>query len=240
MKPSLLVAKAEVVLGVLLAVRHRTVRLVLLLALVAITLAALSEARGSGDMERTVLVAGAMVAAVAASRPYAPGAALFSARCAAGRWWLAPVGRLTGVWLVALAVILLGTVLLSDGPGASAALRLAFAAALYAAALGAATLGVTPFVGATGAGSIGIMAAWFGPFPPSAVALLFDDLPYVQRPLVLLWNVLPLDWRASRWLRAGTGEDVLLLLAWVVGGILLAAWGAAQYYRRERPPAPLV
>ncbi|NIN09930.1 MAG: hypothetical protein GTN62_00805 [Gemmatimonadales bacterium] len=232
-----LAAKAEVVLGMLLTVRHRAVRLAGLLCVVVIGLGVFDE--GEPELARqyqTVLLVGGSLAAVGGSRLFAPGAALAALRRSAGPWWLAPVGRLVGVLLVVWPLVGIGTGALA-GPSADwqTATRLGLIAGLHAAAVAALTLALAPALGATAAGTLGLSAAWLGGIPPSGVLELFGGWSYVQRPAVLLWNVLPLNWRAARWFRAGTVEDLLVLGGWVVLGVMLAAWSAGCVYRGERP-----
>lgn len=212
--------KAEVVLAVLLAVRHRTVGLAGLLAVVTVLAA-------HGQAGTTLVVAGSL-AAVAASRILARGPALTAARWSAAPAWFAPVGRLVGIWVLVLPVIVAVSVAFPASDGGPSGLRLGMVAGVYTAAVAAVTAGLTPFAGATAAGAAGLLAVWLGAIPPAGMAAMLRDLPFLQRPTVLLWNVLPLDWRAARWLRAETAGDAALLVAWIVGGVLLAAFGVMR------------
>ncbi len=231
-------AKAEIVVGVLLVIRHRTVRLAALLAFVAIGMGVL----GSGDPDQTnhhqiVFVVAGSLAAVAGSRVLSPGAALAAARRAAGPWWLAPSGRLTGAALAVSPVIAIAAIsLAAPVTGAAAAAKLSAIAGCYAVALGALTLALAPLTGATAAGTLGLLAAWLGAIPPSGIQALLAEWPYVQRPAMILWNALPLDWRATRWFRVGGLEDPAIFAIWIVVGIVVAAWAAARVYRGERLP----
>lgn len=231
--PTALAVKAEVVFGVLLVVRHRAVRLgaTLVLAVIGLAVAAGGPAAGS------VFIVGGSLAAVAASRPLAPGPALAAAHRAAGPWWLAPVGRLTAVLLVIAPFLLMALVLVAaPRAGWPAALTLGLVAIVYAAGLGALTLGLAPLMGASGAATAGLLAAWFGGLGPSAVAAALRGWPVLARPLVVLWNLLPLEWRALRWLEQGRIGDGLLLLGWIAGGLLLAAWAAGAAFRGTHGP----
>jgi hypothetical protein len=174
------------------------------------------------------LICGSLMA-VAAARLLAPGAALASARRVAASWWLAPGGRLLGVLILLAPFIWLGTMIASaPGGDAAGALRLAGAALLYAAALGALVLAMAPLVGATAAGSLGLAAAWLGGVGPSEMHVLLAGWSYAQRPLVLLWNTLPLAWRAERWYREGAANDLLALAVWVPLAFALAAWAVGR------------
>jgi hypothetical protein len=224
-----LALKAEAVLGVLLAVRHRTVRLAGFLALVVVPLSAMTGGSAS-SRQQLVLIIGGSLAAVAASRLLAPGAAVTAARRAASAWWIAPVGRLAGVWLLIVPIIGLTAAILADGPVQAA--RVVVAASLFSAAVGAVTLALAPLLGASGSGALGLLAVWFGTIPPSGMLQMLSGWPYVQRPVVLLWNVLPLDWRALRWMRVGGVEDPFVFVTSIAAGLALAAWAVAG------PPAP--
>ncbi len=230
--------RGEVVLGMLLVTRHRAVRLAGVLAVVVVGLALLAGDDGGAVARRqAVFAAGGSLAAVAASRLLAPGAALAAGRQTGGPWWRAPVGRLTGAWLVvappvaAAAVLLVGSV-----AGSWAAGRTAAVAALHVGAVGALVLAVAPLAGASAAAAVGLAVAWLGGVPPSVMGAALDAWPYLRRPVVLAWNTLPLDWRAGRWLRASTVEDLAVLAGWIALGCIVAAWAAARAYRRPDPP----
>jgi hypothetical protein len=76
------------------------------------------------------------------------------------------------------------------------------------------------------------MLALFGTIPPSGMMALTDPVPVLGPVSVVSWNVLPLAWRASRWVHAGTLADGLVLGSWVVLGCLLAAWAGVDRGRR--------
>lgn len=227
--------KAEVVLGLLLAVRHRSVRLVLGFGVLIVALTASRGAGGGGGAEAAVLLVGGAVAVVAASRALARGAALEAARRSGGVWWLAPLGRLGGVLLIGIPTVLGAAVVLA--PGARAAGHTVAAGVLYAAAVAAPVMALAPLVGASGAAACGFLAVVMGSVPPSAVAASLAGWPAVAAPVVTLWNVLPLEWRAARWLRAGGVHDPVVLAVWMVAGVLLAAWCVARAYRDDTAPS---
>lgn len=221
----LLAVKGEAVLGALLAVRHRAVRMTAILSLLILVLALV---QGGAASTHTLFGVGGCLAAVAGSRLLAPGAALTAARRAAGPWWLAPAGRLAGVLLLLAPVLAVGAAALTaSGGGETPFLPLGIAALLHAAALGALTLALAPAFGASAAGMLGLVGALLGGLRPSEVLELFVGWPYAQRVAVTAWNLLPLSWRAARWLRDGTLQDPAVLGAWVVAGVALAAWAAA-------------
>jgi hypothetical protein len=214
----------------LLVIRHRTMRLTAALAVMGITLAMVGNAaQRPGLAQQTVLLVGGSLGAVAGSRLLAPGAALVAAWRSASPSWLPSIGRLVGAaLLIAPAVGLASAVLVGPVTDWRAALQLAFVGWTYATAIAAVTLAASPFLGASVSGALGLLAVWFGGIPPSAMAELFGDWIYLQRPVVLLWNGLPLGWRANRWLHQAVLGDALLLGTWIVVGIVLGAWGAVR------------
>jgi hypothetical protein len=208
----------------LLVARHRAVRLAGMLALLIMMLAVV---QGGGASPHALFLVGGCLAAVAGSRLMAPGAAVAAARRTAGPWWIAPAGRLAGVVLLLAPVLAVGAAALAaSGSERTPFVALAFAAVLQAAALGALTLALAPAFSASVAGTVGLLAALLGGLRPSEVLALFAGWPYAQRVAVTTWNLLPLGWRAARWLRDGVGLDLLVLAGWVVAGVVLAAWAA--------------
>ena len=199
----LLAAKAEIVLGALLVIRHRTPRLTALLVLAVVASGFLTRGGPGGPAHSrwvVFVVAGSLVA-VSASRLLAPGAALAAGYRVAASWWLVPSARLVGALFVTFPLVAGAALVLGQPVGAEfSAGDLISVTGLYAATLAALVLALTPAVGASAAAAIGFMAAWFGMLPPSAVSNAFERWPIVQRALVLAWNSLPLGWRAMRWL----------------------------------------
>ncbi|MGD2136508.1 MAG: hypothetical protein PVF27_10120 [Gemmatimonadales bacterium] len=233
MTPAAIAVKAEAVFGVFVTLRHRTVKLVLLLAAAVALLATVSG--GEASDPTTVLVIAASLGAVAGPRVLAPGSALDAARRAAGPWWLHPAGRLVGVAVLVVPVSFgAGALLGGDGGEWPTWSRLGVAAAGAALALGSVTMALAPLLGATAAGTVGLVLAWFGGVPPSGMAAVFGGWPWLARPVTLAWNALPLGWRAARWLQRGGAGDPLLLGCWIALGVALAAWAAGRWYRRDR------
>ncbi len=217
-------------LGLRLASRSRAAQLAALLAVMLIGMAVAGGVRhdlaGAG---RLSFVAGGSVAAVAASRVLAVGAALRAARRAAASGWMHAVGRSTGIALmVGLAVA--GMALSSAGSATDwmPAVRLALVGWIYVAAIGAVSLMLGPMVGASAAASLTLVLVWLGGVPPSAMYRLLDAWPLVQRPVVWLWNILPLGWRAHRLHVDGEAQDAVLLAGWIVIGVVVAAWAAVR------------
>jgi hypothetical protein len=98
-------------------------------------------------------------------------------------------------------------------------------------------LALSPIIGASAAASLGFLGAFFGGLPPSTVAGIVAPWSALQNVTVLLWNVLPLPWRAARWLTGNTGDGAVLL-AWVVFGVGAAALMSARQQRGGgSPPA---
>lgn len=229
--------KAEVVLAVQLVSRHRATRLAVLLVLMLIAAVAAGDGSGVAGRIRVVLVAAGTLGAVAGSRLLAPGGALAAARMSAGDWWLAPAGRLLGAVCIVAPVCFVGVVaLLAPHAPLITHLGVGAVATVYAAGVTAVTAALAPAWGASAAAALGFFGAWLGPVPPSDVYALFAPVPLLQHPLVLGWNVLPLPWRAARWIENGTAGDGLLLIGWIALGILAAAWSTSRFHRAEREP----
>ncbi len=234
---TLLRFKAEIVLGVQLVSRHRAVRLaatLLLLMTVAIASSVPAGGRVGGTHALILLMAG-MLSAVAGSRLLAPGGALTALRMAAARWWMAPLGRTIGAGVVVYPLVLVPVVVLI-APHASAPLMLKAIATvtLYTVCTITCVAALTPGTGASAAAAIGFFAAWIGQTPPSGIQALTASVPAFQGPLVLLWNVLPLPWRANQWFVQGRAEDAGVLLFWTTVALLAQAWSAERFYRVDR------
>ena len=228
-----LAAKAEVVFGAQLVMRHRSPRLAVLLCLLVIGMAV---ARGRADTvaglaETALLVAGTL-GAVGGSRLLAPGAALAAARRVAAGWWVVSTGRLIGALLVTLPIV--AVAVLAVGAEASPG-KVGLVAMIYAAAVVAAVIAGTPLVGASAAAGLGLVGTWLGGIGPSGVSVMFESWPAVRGPVVLLWNVLPLEWRAARWLGEPNATDCIVLLSWIVLGLILSVWTTAVRFRSEAP-----
>lgn len=226
--------KADIVLGAQLVSRHRAPRLAALLVLALLVAAAGDRpAPASARVPLACVVVG-ILATVGASRLLAPGGALAAARAAAGRWWIAPAGRLLGALAVIMPLGLAGAALLAlPGAAAGAMPRLSAMLLLYGAASAAVTAACAPLMGSSVAATLGLLTAWAGVVPPSGLLALLSGWPIVARPLVSLWNVLPLPWRVVRWFERGGPEDPALLGAWLVVAFLAAAWSVNRFYRLE-------
>ena len=222
--------RAECVLGLQLVLRSRAVQLVVLLAAV---LTGVGVFGGVGQSlaaaGRLTFVACGSLMAVAGSQLLATGPALAAVRRAAAPGWVHSVGRMAGVALL-LWPIVVGTASVLIGPvgGWAQVGRLAAVGWVYAGAVGALALSLGPLVGASGAASLGLLLVWLGGIPPSSMYVLLEAWPHVQRPIVWLWNVLPLGWRADRLHVEGLAVDAILLAGWVALGVVVAAWGAVR------------
>ena len=224
-----LAAKAEMVLGMLLTARHRSVRLAatLSVAIVALGVSGGAARNPEASVYLTLIVAGSL-AAVAGSRLMAPGAALSAARYAARQWWLPPAGRLVGTAVLLVPIVAVcAAVLLGPHADWKAVTRLGVIAWAYATATTALVQAASPFLGASPAGAAVLLLVWTGGVPPSVWQELLQGWPLLQRPLVIGWNVLPTAWRAHRGWAGGYASDVAVLAGWVVIGTLVAAWGAS-------------
>jgi hypothetical protein len=221
-----LTLRAEIVLGGLLVARHRTFRLAVALVLVLVVVA--GSARGDAANTPTVLVTAGTLGAIAGARLLAPGAALASVLRTGAGWWVAPVGRLTGSALLLVPVVGAGVLALvwpAEGWGMAA--RCGVLAWGYGITWAACTLALSPILGAGPTGALGILAVWLGGIPPSAMHSLLGGSAYLQRPTVLLWNALPLGWRAERAL-AGSITDCAVLGAWLLLGGVMAGWAGGR------------
>lgn len=240
MVPLALAVKAEVVMGAHLVLRHRAPRLATLLALLVVVLAVLrdvGDTSGTGQAG-TVFVIGGTLAAVGASRLLAPGAALAGARRVAALWWLVPTGRLIGALLVIAPIAGIAALTLGPHESGPGTIRLALIGTVYTAAMASVILACAPALGASAAAAVGLSAAWIGGLPPSAILNALDRWPLAQRPLGILWNLLPLNWRAVRWLQDGLLADGFVLLSWIALGILAAAWITTASAHRSNGLSP--
>jgi hypothetical protein len=214
---------ADSLLGVMLVARHRAFVLGLLLA--GALLAVAATAGDPGVVRRTLFVVVGTLGALAGTQLTGPAAAHFALRRSAAPWWIPPVGRLLGGLTVTCPVVAIGlVVLLRAGLQPAALVQSALLALLYLGAWMAVVAGAAPLIGEAAAGTLSVLLVWVGGITPSGVQQLLAGAPYLQRPAVLAWNVLPLGWRAER-ATAGGATDPLLLGAWVVVGLLVAAWG---------------
>lgn len=221
---------AEFALGWRAVVRQRAWRLAVLLALLGVAAAGARGALTNG----LVLMAAGMLGAVAGPPLLARGPMLSLQRRCAAAWWITPLGRALGaVAAVAPAIACALAVLLLGRTGADVVVAGA-SALVFACACIACGMALGTAVGESAAGAIGFMAVWIGSLPPSAMHELLGGVPYLQRPVVILWNTLPLAWRA-RAVLAGSLPSHLLLLAWTALAVVLAAWVAGYVFRDAEP-----
>jgi hypothetical protein len=223
----LLALKSEIVLAVQLTTRHRAPRLAVVLAatLVAMLLVQDQSSVSLDALRRTLVLIGSALAVVSASRLFAQGGALSSVRRTASPWLLAPIGRLIGLLLLAaVGVVAASSIVLGARWGIPGALRCASMVLVYCAAIAAAAMALTPLAGASAAAAFGLIGALFGAVRPSDVAGLLEGWPLLRGPAVLAWNVLPLPWRAERWLATGGWADPFVLLFWVAFGVVATAY----------------
>jgi hypothetical protein len=243
MTATVLATKAEVVLASQLVLRHRTPRLAGFLVLV---LTALWFVRSKEDAtlppdSRTVLLIAGTLAAAAGSRLAAPGGALACAYRVAGPWWMVPVGRTIGSMLVTLPLVFVGVLVLGAPISALSGLcGLAIVTLVYTAVTTSCVLGCTPMLGSSAAATLGLAGTWFGAIPPSAVHVALAKWSVVQGPVVLLWNLLPLNWRAARLIARPGYSDSVVLLGWLLLGVGGAAWAIGAAHRAHRPPAEIL
>ena len=240
--PVLLALKSDVVLATQLVARQRALRLAVLLALMIVAISLLERGgseRSSAD-PTIVLLVGGILGAVAGARPLAPGAPLASAYWAAAPWWLVPVARLTGILLVILPVGAVGVVALSGGTDGRQIARVWVVTVVYSASVTSVMLMLTPALGSSAASAIGFLTAWMGTVPPSVIDSLLGRWPSVNSLAVTLWNSLPLNWRAARWVTDGNWSDLMILIGWLWAGIAGSAWLISARYRSNKPQARVV
>lgn len=214
--------KAEALLGLHLVTRHRAPRLAAVLGLALVAAAAVSRSGDTGG--RSVLLIGSTLAAVGASRLLAQGPALAAARMVAARWWVVPIGRMAGALCAVVPVALGIAALILGSRGEGGLWRIGWVTAGYAAALIACTMAAAPTLGASPAATLAFLAVWLGCVPPPVVSAVLGPWPLLQRCAVWAWSLLPLPWRALRWLGGGPAADPLLLMAWTAAGVMLAGW----------------
>ncbi len=234
MKGLLLAAKAEVVMGVHLVMRHRTPRLAGLLVLVVVLSAVLRDPAGSVRGPSNLLFVCGTLAAVAGSRLLAPGAALAAAYRVAAPWPLVPAARLVGALLVVMPVVAVTT--MAVGPslgGGEVSGTVVVSAGVYTGAIASVVLAATPVTGSSVAAACGLLMAWLGGLRPSAIHFALESVPFVERPMVYLWNALPLNWRAARWIEDGATGDGFVLVAWLLLGVCAAGWIMPSVYRLQ-------
>ncbi len=243
MAAMILATKAEAVLASQLVLRHRTPRLTGFLVLVVAALWFVRSREGAAVLPdaRTVLLIAGTLGAVAASRLVAPGGALTCAYRVAGQWWMVPVGRTIGSLLVTLPLVGVAVLVLgAPASSLSGLCTLAMAALAYTAVTTSCVLACTPLLGSSIAATLGLVATWLGSLPPSAVHVALAKWPVVQGPVVLLWNLLPLNWRAARLFAQPGYSDSMVLLIWLLLGVGSAAWAIGAAHRAHRPPAEIL
>jgi hypothetical protein len=220
----LLGAKAEMVIGVLLVMRNRTFRLACVLSLTMVILALMQDLLGipRANQSATVFLIAGSLAAIAGSRLLAPGGALAASRQVAAQWWLVPLGRLTGGLLVVLPIA--ATTVFSLGTGEAGPFRMSITTTVFSAAIASAALALAPTTSASAAVVFGFVAVWMSVVRPAGVNLMFEDWPSLQRALVLMWRLLPLQWRATHSLDSFIWVDALVLTGWIVLGVVFAGW----------------
>ncbi len=161
--------KAEVVLAILLVVRHRAPRLAVVLVLSLVLLVAQRNGHGAASqvsMGHIVVLIGATLATIGGSRLFAPGGPLCAARRVGARWWLPPLGRLVGLLCLIVPTVFAVSAVLVSPQGLGRASWTAVVASTYAACLGALTLAVTPAWGPPPRAALASWELGSGAFPP--------------------------------------------------------------------------
>lgn len=208
--------KAEAVIAMLLAVRHRTVALVGTLTAVVVAVVYWQDA--GDDLARAVVsMMLGVLTAVAASRAFAGGGARESAWSAPGTRMVVAFGRWFGCMTILVPVAALASAIVGQDAG-SAQFGVALVRLLVQlAGLTGFSMLAASFIGASGGAGLGMGLALWGGLPPEAYATLFGE-GLIADVTVHVWRSLPLQWRA-----AGTPRDLESLAVsavWV--GLLMA------------------
>ncbi len=211
--------KAESSFAVLAIIRHRSARLV---SILGATILGLTAWQGSASSEAARQLTGLAVlstlSVVWSSRLLAPGGALEAARTAGARWWIAPVGRMLGLTSLLVPVVLVVSLVLQmDG----VVFGFLTASLVLAVTLGSFTMALTPFVGSSGAASVGFLLTLLGGVTPDTIGLILSQGP-IEVLATGLWGVLPLQWRAELWLQ-GSGNFLFVSVLWFATSIGFAA-----------------
>jgi hypothetical protein len=221
--------KAEVGFAAIAVLRHRSARLVSLLAVVTLGLMVWQDAGTDvvPDRHEAGWVLMSVIAVVWFPRVLAPGGALEAARIVGARWWIAPAGRAFGVvCLMVPVVIILGYTAGSAAWSSSELVRFFVGGLSLAGTLGLLCMAVTPFIGSSASASIGFLLAMAGGVTPEAFELVLTG--WARTFVTFVWHVLPLQWRAEDWL--GGGDRVFLAVSgtWnalsVVIGAVAVGW----------------
>ncbi|MBI4419762.1 MAG: hypothetical protein HY560_02980 [Gemmatimonadetes bacterium] len=234
-----LALKSEIMFGLQLVTRHRAPRLAGLLA-ASVTVLLLTGGASEAALparQRALLWLAGILAGVAGSRLLSHGGPLAAARRVASPWLLVPAGRLLG--FVTVAGPLFGAtsgILIGSRWGIGPAGLTAVAMIVQAAATAALVMALSPAIGASGAAGLGLVAAFFGGLAPSSIAAALATWPVARGPAVMLWNTLPLPWRALRWLAEGTGSDPAFLALWVLAGLAASAWTIERFAEHGSAP----
>lgn len=213
--------KAEMVLACYLVVRHRAPQIAAVVAFSIGFLIAVARPAGGAVACRLLLLAVGVFAAVAASRPLAGGAALATARRAVTAPWIVVAGRFAGVSLLmaCVAVVVAAGVMLQVG--AAAGIRALVAGLHFGLATVAVGLCLAPRTGASVAAALSVAVA---------CSALATGIPFgmlqggpIGTASLAVWHVLPLPWRGAAWFDAGGVRHLGVLIAWVAGGLWIAA-----------------
>lgn len=222
--------KAEVRFAILSVVRHRSARLVALLA--AATLGLMAWQGGGFDIAPDRYKTGwailSVVAVVWYSRILAPGGALEAARAVGTRWWVVPAGRALGVFVLLVPVTFVAAATVGPhGANFPEIIRFVVGGLTLAVTLGFLSMALTPFIGSSGAASVGFLLALMGGIPPGTFDIAFSE-SWLQWVLTFIWTALPLQWRAELWLD-GQGNFFAVSAVWL--GLSLGAGAIAIEWR---------
>jgi hypothetical protein len=153
--------KAETILALRLASRHRAPRVALLLAGCAVTFVLVRPEPPTPSQTDDVLqlIAGSL-SAVAGSRPLAPGPARASAQWAVGSFWFVLAGRTIGVLLAVSSCTFAAALGLFAHTGVGRAAQAVPAAVACAAGVATVTLAAASRIGAVASTVAGLFLTW--------------------------------------------------------------------------------
>lgn len=222
----LLAVKAEIVMGALLVLRHRAVRLVAVLALATVLV---SSVQDQGPMPRTdhmsgtIFIVAGWLAAVAGSRALAPGPALAASRHVAAQWWLIPYGRLAGTLVLLLPAVNVAALCLRAGGSADSFATL-LAVTVYSTSIAALVLAIAPALGGSAASLAGIFIVLLGSIGHFGIEPALVDRSFLAAILHTSSRIFPTPAMAANLVAAHGVVDLLVLMGWVGGGVLAAGW----------------
>lgn len=231
----LLAAKAEIVLGALLVMRHRVVRVVAVLALVTVLVSSVQYRDPiplTDHLSGTTFIIAGALAAVAGSRALAPGPALAASRHVAAQWWLIPYGRLAGTLLLLLPAVNVAAFCLRAGTAGSSATLMAVT--VYSTSIAALVLSIAPAIGGSAASLAGLFTVLLGSISNLGIEPAVVDRSFLSAVFHASTKIFPTPVMAANLVGAQGVVELLVLVGWVGGGVLAAGWAIRPDGRKMR------